>query len=86
MKARVYVTLKKSVLDPQGQTVQSALKTMGFDDVKEVRCGKLMEVTFKEAKDGAPQDKDKIERDLKAMCEKLLANTVIEEFRWEVAG
>ncbi len=84
MKARVFVTLKKSVLDPQGQTVLAALDTMGFSDVEELRCGKLMEVTFKDKKDGTPHDKEKIEQDLKTMCEKILANTVIEEFRWEI--
>jgi len=78
MKARVIVTLRKSVLDPQGQTIQGALESLGFNQVDSIRCGKMMEVNFKE---GTPADA--AEKDLKQMCEKLLANTVIEDYRWE---
>lgn len=78
MKAKVYVTLKKGVLDPQGKAVMSALKSTGFDEVTDVRIGKFMEL---EIKDG---QKDAEEARLKQMCEKLLANTVIENYRIEL--
>ncbi|PIU40251.1 MAG: phosphoribosylformylglycinamidine synthase [Candidatus Omnitrophica bacterium CG07_land_8_20_14_0_80_50_8] len=78
MKAKVYVTLKKSVLDPQGKTVQHALSMMGFTEVKDVRMGKYIELEL-----GA-LDKAQAEAKIKTMCEKLLANTVIEEYRFEL--
>ncbi|MEK6759217.1 MAG: phosphoribosylformylglycinamidine synthase subunit PurS [Deltaproteobacteria bacterium] len=78
MKAKVYVTLKKGVLDPQGKAVMSALQSTGFDEVTDVRIGKFMEL---EIKDG---QKDAEEARLKQMCEKLLANTVIENYRIEL--
>ena len=80
MKAKVYVTLKRSVLDPQGKTVQHALSTMGFSEVKDVRMGKYIELEL------GPIDKALAEKKIRAMCEKLLANTVIEEYKWEMAG
>lgn len=79
MKAKVTVTLKKSVLDPQGKAVQHALESMGYRDVKDVRIGKLIEL------DLGSGDKAQAEEKLKTMCEKLLANTVIEDYRYEVS-
>ena len=78
MKAKVYVTLKKSVLDPQGKTVQQALSSLGFNEVKGVRMGKYIELELN------GMDKSQAESKIKAMCEKLLANTVIEEYRYEI--
>jgi len=78
MKAKVYVTLKKSVLDPQGKAVQHALASIGFGAVKDVRMGKYIELDL--GSTTAPE----AEKELKAMCEKLLANTVIEEYRFEL--
>ena len=78
MKAKVYVTLKRSVLDPQGKTVQHALASMGFNEVKDVRMGKYIEL------DLGSLDKAQAEQKIKTMCEKLLANTVIEEYRYEL--
>jgi phosphoribosylformylglycinamidine synthase subunit PurS len=78
MKAKVYVTLKKSVLDPQGKAVQHALSTMGFGEVKDVRIGKFIELDLGSA------DKAQAEQKIKTMCEKLLANTVIEDFKYEL--
>ena len=78
MKAKVYVTLKKSVLDPQGKTVQHALSTMGFNEVKDVRMGKYIELDLGET------SKAQAEQKVKIMCEKLLANTVIEEYKYEL--
>ena len=77
MKARVVVTLKQSVLDPQGQAVGRALGALGFSEVKDVRLGKIIELDL-DAKD-AGEARKRVEQ----MCEKLLANTVIEEYRVE---
>ena len=79
MKARVFVTLKNGVLDPQGKAIGHALNGLGFGQVGEVRQGKLIELEI------AGSDADKAKVDIKAMCEKLLANTVIESYRIEVA-
>jgi phosphoribosylformylglycinamidine synthase PurS subunit len=80
MKATVHVTLKPGVLDPQGKAIGHALGTLGFDGVGAVRQGKYIELELDEA--DAAKAKAKVE----AMCEKLLANTVIENYRVEVAG
>ncbi len=80
MKARVVVTLKQSVLDPQGLAVGRALGSLGFSEVKDVRLGKIIELEI-DAKDKA-EAKKRVEQ----MCEKLLANTVIEEYRVVVAN
>lgn len=79
MKARIYVTLKREVLDPQGDAVRQALGSLGFEGVKDVRIGKLVEIELAGATDDAR--KAQLER----MCEKLLANPVIEDFRIETA-
>jgi phosphoribosylformylglycinamidine synthase len=78
MKATVHVFLKPGVLDVQGKAVESALHGLGWADVKDVRVGR--EITF----DVAGTDKAAAEAEVKAMCEKLLANTVIESYRIEV--
>lgn len=78
MKARVTVMLKTGVLDPQGEAVRHALGTMGFAGVNGVRQGKVIEL------DLAETDRAKAEADVKAMCAKLLANTVIEGYRVEI--
>ena len=75
MKVNVYVTLKREVLDPQGDAVKRALVSLGFEGVKDVRVGKLIEVEVE------GDDRAKAEADLKKMAEKLLANAVIEDFR-----
>jgi phosphoribosylformylglycinamidine synthase subunit PurS len=74
IKARITVTLKNGVLDPQGKAIEHALSGMGFDGVGQVRQGKVFDVELAES------DKAKAEADLKAMCDKLLANTVIENY------
>ena len=78
MKAKVFVTLKKSVLDPQGKAVQHALVSLGFSEVKGVRVGKFIELELNGI------DKAQVEQKIRQMCEKLLANTVIEEYRFEL--
>ncbi len=79
MKARVTVMLKDGVLDPQGEAVRHALGTLGFGGVGAVRQGKVIEL------DLAETDPARAEAAVTAMCEKLLANTVIEQFRVEIA-
>ena len=74
MKTRVYVTLKGGVLDPQGKAIHHALGSLGFTGVNDVRAGKLIELDHEDGVSDA---------DLEAMCKKLLANTVIENFRIE---
>jgi phosphoribosylformylglycinamidine synthase len=78
MKARIFVTLKEGVLDPQGQAIEGALAALGFEGVASVRQGKVFDIELQDATDG--------EARLKAMCEKLLANTVIENYRVEIEG
>ena len=80
MKARVTVTLKSGVLDPQGMAIEGALKSLGIAGVESVRQGKVFDVEL------AGSDRNKAEAALKAACEKLLANTVIENYRVEVLG
>jgi phosphoribosylformylglycinamidine synthase len=74
MKTRVYVTLKNGVLDPQGKAIHHALEGLGFSGVNDVRAGKLIELDL---------DEGVSEAEVEAMCRKLLANTVIENFRIE---
>ncbi len=80
MKARVDITLKTGVLDPQGKAIQHALGALGFGGVEGVRQGKVIELELAET------DPAKAEATLKDMCEKLLANTVIENYSIEVLG
>lgn len=80
MKAKVFITLKEGVLDPQGKAIQGALGNLDFGGVKQVRQGKLIEIELDE------KDNKKAEQSLRQMCEKLLANTVIEDYRIELEG
>jgi phosphoribosylformylglycinamidine synthase len=80
MKARVTVTLKNGVLDPQGQAIQGSLKSLGFDGVNGVRQGKIFDINL------ADGDAAAAEASLRQMCEKLLANTVIENYAIEIVG
>ncbi|WP_076529220.1 phosphoribosylformylglycinamidine synthase subunit PurS [Gemmobacter megaterium] len=79
MKATVHVMLKDGVLDPQGEAVRHALGTLGFEGVQAVRQGKVIEL------DLAATDKVAAEAEVRAMCDKLLANTVIEKFTVTIA-
>ena len=78
MKARVFVTLKNGVLDPQGKAIGHALNGLGFREVGEVRQGKLIDVELHDT------DAEKARARLREMCEKLLANTVIEKYEIEL--
>jgi phosphoribosylformylglycinamidine synthase PurS subunit len=74
VKTRVYVTLKTGVLDPQGRAIHHALEGLGFSGIQDVRAGKLIELDLSDGVSDA---------DIDAMCRKLLANTVIENYRIE---
>ena len=78
MKARVHVMLKEGVLDPQGEAVRHALGTLGFSGVTGVRQGKVIELDLTQT------DRAKAQAEVAQMCEKLLANTVIESYRVEI--
>jgi phosphoribosylformylglycinamidine synthase PurS subunit len=80
MKARIHVTLKNGVLDPQGKAIGHALSGLGFQGVDDVRQGKYIELELTE------KDRAKAEAAVKQMCEKLLANTVIENYAIELVG
>lgn len=76
--ARIYVALKPTVNDPQGQTVLDSLKTLGFDSTESVRMGKYLEVRINELEPGKAREA------VDGMCRKLLANPVIEEYRFDL--
>ncbi len=78
MKARITVTLKNGVLDPQGKAIEGALGALGFDGVNDVRQGKVIDIELAEG------DKASAESKLTDMCEKLLANTVIENYHIDI--
>jgi phosphoribosylformylglycinamidine synthase len=80
MKARVHVTLKAGVLDPQGKAIGNALHRLGFPEVGDVRQGKFIELELAET------DAERAKGRLDEMCRKLLANTVIENYRIELVG
>lgn len=78
MKARVFVTLKPGVLDPQGKAIGHALNSLGFESVGDVRQGKVIDLELAES------DREKAAVAVRDMCEKLLANTVIEKYEFEL--
>lgn len=79
-QVRVVVTLKPSLLDAQGRVVQDALHAMGYANVEQVRIGKYMELELEASANG------NLEAEIKEMCDRLLANPVIENYRYEVIG
>lgn len=78
MKVRIIVSLKESVLDPQGQTVRNALHTLGYKSVKDVRQGKVFEIELENV------DQTVAERIIPEIADKVLANPIIEKFTWEI--
>jgi len=78
MKAKIHITLKTGVLDPQGRAIVGALHNMGFPQVDDVRQGKYIEVDVKES------DRKKAEAAVEKMCSSLLANTVVENYKFEL--
>ena len=80
MKAKIYITLKNGVLDPQGKAIENTLSNLGFEGVEGVKQGKFIEVDLVET------DKNKAEEAVTKMCEKLLANTVVENYKFELSS
>ncbi len=78
MKAKIIVTLKSTILDPQGKAIQQALQNLGYTEVKDVRVGKYIEIEL------VPKSPEAAPEEITQMCEKLLANTIIEEYRFEI--
>ncbi|MBN2199652.1 MAG: phosphoribosylformylglycinamidine synthase subunit PurS [Candidatus Aminicenantes bacterium] len=78
MKVRILVTFKDSVLDPQGQTVMNALHTLGYESVRDVRQGKVFEIEF------AGLSREKAERLVPEMADRVLTNPIIETFSWQI--
>ncbi|MCJ7841000.1 phosphoribosylformylglycinamidine synthase subunit PurS [Lederbergia sp. NSJ-179] len=75
-KVTVYVTLREAVLDPQGKAIQESLHSLGYEEIRDVRVGKRLDILV--------EDKEDLEQRIIEMCEKLLANPVIEDYRYEV--
>jgi phosphoribosylformylglycinamidine synthase PurS subunit len=80
VKAKIYVTLKRGVLDPQGKAIHASLSHLGIEGVEDVRVGKYMEITLREM--GPKEARSRLDE----ACRRLLANTVIEEYRIEIGG
>ena len=78
MLAKIYITLKKDVLDPQGSVIANSLKSLGFNNIEDVRQGKYIEIKL----DG--KNKESANKQINEMCEKLLANLVIEDYKVEI--
>ncbi len=78
MKAIIHVTLKQGILDPQGKAIEHALDSLGFSNAANVRVGKYLEVELNET------DRARADAQVKRMCEQLLANTVVEDYRYEL--
>lgn len=80
MRVKIFVSLKKGVLDPQGKAIERSLHTLGYDEVSEVRAGKYLEVEL----DGASRESAELR--IREICDKLLANPVIEDYRFEISA
>ena len=78
MLAKIYITLKKDVLDPQGSVIANSLKSLGFSNIEDVRQGKFIEIKLDS------ENKETANKQLNEMCEKLLANLVIEDYKVEI--
>lgn len=78
MRVKIYVTLKEGILDPQGKAVQHSLHTLGYRSAEDVRIGKYIEIRMSNI------SKDTIDAEIKDMCNKLLANPIIEDYRYEI--
>lgn len=78
MRAKIYITVKNGILDPQGKAIQQSLHHLGYTAIKNARLGKYIEIEI------SPMPLEEAKRQVAEMCRKLLANTVIEDFRFEV--
>ena len=79
MQVKIFITLKQGVLDPQGLSIKNALNVLGFTEVEDVRMGKYLELRL-----GGDKDASAVETAVKAMCDKLLTNPVIEDYTYQV--
>ncbi len=79
LTARIYITLKKGVLDPQGVTIQEALQNLGYQNVRETRVGKLIEIQLNSV------SREEAEQQVHKMCQELLANPVIEQYEFTLS-
>jgi phosphoribosylformylglycinamidine synthase subunit PurS len=80
MRVKVYVSLKGGVLDPQGKAIERSLHTLGYTEVQDVRAGKYLEFNVESSSRAGTEDR------IREMCDKLLANPVIEDYRFEIEG
>lgn len=78
MRVKIFVSLKTGVLDPQGKAIERSLHTLGYDEVQDVRMGKYLEIEMKSVSRAAAELR------VREMCDKLLSNTVIEDYRFEI--
>ncbi|HET7004147.1 MAG TPA: phosphoribosylformylglycinamidine synthase subunit PurS [Candidatus Binatia bacterium] len=78
MRVKIFVSLKKGVLDPQGKAIERSLHTLGYNEVQDVRAGKYLEIEMESA------SRQNAELRVREMCDKLLTNTVIEDYRFEI--
>ena len=78
MRVKIFVSLKQGVLDPQGKAIERSLHTLGYNEVQDVRMGKYLEIEMESA------SRENAELRVREMCEKLLTNTVIEDYRFEI--
>ena len=78
LEVEIYIKPKKTVSDPQGQTIKHALDSLGFENLEEVRMGKLITIKIN------TNDKEKVSKDIESMCQKLLANTIIEDYSFQI--
>jgi phosphoribosylformylglycinamidine synthase subunit PurS len=81
MRVKIFVSLKSGVLDPQGKAIERSLHTLGYNEVQNVRMGKYLEFTVE-----GSSSRETAESRIREMCEKLLANPVIEDYRFEIEG
>jgi phosphoribosylformylglycinamidine synthase subunit PurS len=80
MRVKIFVSLKQGVLDPQGKAIERSLHTLGYGEVHDVRVGKFLELEID------ARSRAEVERRIREMCDKLLANTVIEDYRFEISN
>ncbi len=78
MQVKIFVTLKNGVVDPQGITIKGALESLGYEGIRNVRLGKYVQMELNS------RSREEAEKDIKEMCDKLLANPVIENYRYEI--
>jgi len=79
LQVKIFITLKNGVVDPQGITIKGALKSLGYEGIANVRLGKYIQMELNS------KSREEVEKDIEGMCDKLLANPVIENYRYEIS-